>query len=202
MPNIPLTLDEWLVLALRGLGAIVGNYRRSVYKTPRTLDETYLEASYELARWYSQWREEGRTQPKWTPASSAKFAWQHALEKVHAIMGGVMRTPAALPRHGPERWKYQSTTPPEDMPYGEMFAASERLEEEIEAAELEEAIMDAIQEMPPHLAEAVYLHHIKGLNSVEIGRRLGVSREVARNRILSGTRQLQQLLTSFIEFTE
>ena len=192
MPNIPLTLDEWLPLAIGNLRAIVFNYRKSPYATPRTLDETYLEAVYELARWYNAWEEEGRVQPKWTPSTSATFAWQHALERVHSIFGGVMRTPVSVPRHGPERLKYQSV----NMTHGEAFLPAETptAHEEAELHEMREAILEVLDLLPPQNADAVFLHYIKENSYAETGRLLVIPRETVRHRIIRGIELIREIV--------
>lgn len=198
MPDIPLTLDEWLPLALGVLRAIVFSYRQRPFKTPRTLDETYLEAVYELVRWYEMWKEEGRLQPKWTPATSATFAWQHALERIHAIMGGVMRTPYRLPRYGPERLRYQTTTPPEEMPYSEAFRSPEEdvAYKMAERAELREALSEVLNEIPAANADAIIMRYFQNMNLTEIGQRMGVTRPTVSNRIRRGIAMIQEMVGS------
>lgn len=198
MPDIPLTLDEWFPLAVSVLRAITYNYRRSPFKTPRILGEIYSEAVYDLVRMYHNWKEEGRLQPKWTPASCAKFAWQHALERTYGIMGGIMRTPACLPRYGPERLKYQSSTPPEDMPYSETFRGPEGdiPYKMAELNEMREAILEVLNEIPTVNADAIFMHYFQHMSLTAIGQRQEITRPGAALRIQDGIAMIQELLGS------
>ena len=197
-PDLPPVYAEWTAKVIGLIRYIASNYRRTP-GWPTYLEDVELEAIADVSGWLNVWLETGILAPKYTPATAARFAWGHALEKIRSALSASMRTPSKWKTFDQRRAPYLGINPPSEREIWDVEVFENQISPTEAAATNErneklKELLGFLGELEPQYAQAVYLVVLKELKISTVEKLMGLSHTTIRSYVKKGLEILREIL--------